>query len=235
MDLLLILPTMKRNKSNCDLNSCFFCKNCLKEWLPVVDVKRVTYDYKKSELLFNEGEEVKGIYFIYKGKVKVHKKWGEDKELIVRFAGEGDIVGHRGLGKSNIYPVSATTIEPTSACFIELSLFEASLKVNYELMHKLLMFYAEELQESEKNMRNLAHMPVKGRIAYALLKLKTRFGVTEQGHINISISRQDLGSFAGTTYETAFRAMTELVHEGLINFDGKEIVILDEKRLSLLA
>lgn len=233
-DLVLILPEMKKNKSNCDLNSCFFCKNCLKEWLAVVDVRRVTFDYKKGEVLFNEGEEVKGLYFIYKGKVKVHKKWGEDKELIVRFAGEGDIVGHRGLGKSNVYPVSATTIEPASACYIDLSFFESSLKVNYELMHKLLMFYAEELQESEKNMRNLAHMPVKGRIAYALLKLKHKFGITEEGYIDISISRQDLGSFAGTTYETAFRAMTELVQEGLINFNGKEIIISDEQGLARL-
>jgi CRP-like cAMP-binding protein len=49
-------------------------------------------------LFFTEDEEVKGIFFINKGKAKVHKQWG-DKELIVRFAGQGDIVGHRGLGK----------------------------------------------------------------------------------------------------------------------------------------
>jgi CRP/FNR family transcriptional regulator len=226
---------MKKNKENCDLRSCFFCKNCSKEWLGVVDIRRETFDYKKGEMLFDEGEEVKGIYFIYKGKVKVHKKWGDNKEMIVRFAGEGDIVGHRGLGKSNIYPVAATTIEKTSACYIDLGLFESSLKVNFELMYKLLMFYAEELQESEKNMRNLAHMPVKGRIAYALLKLRDRFGLREEGFINISLSRQDLASFAGTTYETTSRVMTELVQEGLLQFDGKEIVILDDKSLGILA
>jgi len=187
---------------------------------------------KKESCFFYEGDELKGIFFIYKGKVKVHKKWGEDKELIVRFAGEGDIVGHRGLGKQNIYPVSATTLEATSACFIDLNLFETSLKVNYDLMHKLLMFYAEELQDSEKNMRNLAHMPVKGRVAYSLLNLKAKFGVTKEGYINISLSRQDLASFAGTTYETTFRVLSELSNEGLISFEGKEIVILNDKNLA---
>jgi CRP/FNR family transcriptional regulator len=225
---------MKRNKSNCDLNSCFFCTNCLKEWLPVVDITRQVFDFKKGELLFNEDEEVKGIFFINKGKAKVHKQWG-DKELIVRFAGQGDIVGHRGLGKKNIYPVSATTLEPTTVCFIDLNFFEASLKVNYKLIHKLLMFYAEELQQSERDMGNIAHMPVKGRIAIALLKLKDRFGVTKEGHIDISVSRQDLGSYAGTTYETAFRVMTDLAQENLISFEGKEIVILNEEQLSKVA
>ena len=48
---------------------------------------------------------MKGMFFIYSGKVKVHKKWDDEKELIVRFAGKGDIVGHRGLGNDIYYPV----------------------------------------------------------------------------------------------------------------------------------
>jgi CRP/FNR family transcriptional regulator len=40
---------------------------------------------------------VAGVYFVYKGIVKVHKQWG-DKELIIRFANQGQIFGHRGLG-----------------------------------------------------------------------------------------------------------------------------------------
>ncbi len=34
----------------------------------------------------------------FAGKLKVHKKWGIDKELIIRIADKGTIVGHRGLG-----------------------------------------------------------------------------------------------------------------------------------------
>src|SRR5215213_4057508 len=114
------LSFMKRNKNNCDLKSCSLCRNCLEEWLPALDVNRKTFDFKKGEPLFKEGEEVTGIYFLVSGKAKVHKKWGEDKELIVRFAGAGDILGHRGLGKESIYPVSATAIEPVTTCFIAL-------------------------------------------------------------------------------------------------------------------
>ena len=48
-------------------------------------------------MLFTEGNDLKGMYFINKGLVKVHKKWGDDKELILRIARDGDIVGHKGL------------------------------------------------------------------------------------------------------------------------------------------
>jgi CRP/FNR family transcriptional regulator len=222
---------MKRNKNNCDLKSCSLCRGCLKEWLPALDANRVTYNFKKGEEIFTEGEAVKGIYFILSGKVKVHKKWGDGKELIVRFAGEGDIAGHRGLGKETIYPVSATALEPVTSCFVDLNFFFATLKTNHDYAFKLLMFFAQELQESEKRMRNLAHMQVKERVADALLTLKERFGVNEQQELKMQLSRQDLASFAGTTYETAFRVMNEFVQDGLVDFSERVLSILNEAAL----
>jgi CRP-like cAMP-binding protein len=99
---------MRKSKTGCDLKTCMLCKLCLKEWIPAVSPQHENFHYKKGELLFAEGDKVNGIYFIYDGTVKVHKHWDNEKELIVRFAKKGDIVGHRGLGKENFYPVSAT-------------------------------------------------------------------------------------------------------------------------------
>jgi CRP/FNR family transcriptional regulator len=42
-------------------------------------------------------------------------------------------------------------------------------------------------------------MPVKGRIANALLFLRQKFGNAPEGYINILLSRQDLASYTGTT------------------------------------
>ncbi|MGV3509063.1 MAG: Crp/Fnr family transcriptional regulator [Sphingobacteriaceae bacterium] len=221
---------MKRSKVPCDLNSCFMCKTCLKEWLPALGERRTNLQVKKGEVIFSEGEPVKGVYFVYEGNLKVHKKWG-DKELIIRFAKKGAIFGHRGLGSNPVYPVSATALEPCIVCFIDIEFFNATLKVNNEFAYTLMMFFADELQESERKMRNLAHMPVKGRVAQALISLREKFGVTEQGYINIDLPRQDLASYAGATYETVFRIINDLVKDKLIKLSGKSIMIYDEVRL----
>lgn len=173
-----------------------------------------------------------GIWFIYKGKFKVHKQWGNDKELIVRLAREGDIVGHRGMGGDNIYPISATALEPSDVCFVELDFFTATLKVNPNFLYELTMFFASELKESEKRMRNLAHMPVIGRIANSLLSLQQKFGIDAAGNINMKLSRQDLASYTGTTYETVFRILNELVTTNVIKINGKQIHIIDAEKLS---
>src|SRR6478735_1633750 len=216
---------MKKSKHSCDLQSCSFCRSCLKEWLSAIAANRKSYHYNKGELLFKEGDKVEGMYFIHSGKVKVHKKWDEEKELIIRFAGKGDIVGHRGLGKELYYPVSGTALEPVEICFFDLDFFTSSLKVNHDYTFQLMMFFAAELQESERKMRNMAHMPVKGRVAIALLKLNEKFGTTENGAVDISITKQDIASYAGTTYETVFRIMNEFIEEDMISTEGKNFSI----------
>ena len=216
---------MKRSKIECDLNTCLICRLCHKEWITAIATHRTNFKINKGEVIFLEGEEVKGIYFVYDGTVKVHKHWG-DKELILRFAKKGAIIGHRGLGKDLVYPVSGTAIEPTIVCFVDLDFFQASLKINQDFLYELMQFFAAELKESEKNMRNLAHMPVKGRVIHALITLEEKFGVTPEGFININISRQDLASFSGTTYETVFRVLNELVSESFIMTSEKQIKIL---------
>lgn len=222
---------MKKTDNACDLASCFLCKNSLKGWLPAIDTTKKNLHFKKGKLIFEEGENVLGIYFLYAGKVKVHKQWGKEKQLILHFAKQGDIIGYRGLGNERIYPVSATALEDVTVCFIELSFFETILETNHQLTYALMKFYANALQEAEKRMRNLAHMEVKGRIAETLLVLKNRFGQNEHGFINITLTRQDMASFSGTTYETFFRVITELKRKKIIKLSEKKIAILNEEKL----
>lgn len=209
------------------------CRQCLPEWLPAIQAHRKNLTFRKGELIFREEEPVRGIYFVYSGTVKVHKKWGTEKELILRFARQGEIFGHRGLGQEAIYPISATALEPVNACFIDLDFFRTSLKVNQDFMYGLLLFFADELQESERKMRNLAHMQVKGRVAHALLALQEKFGRTPDGYIQMTLSRQDLASLVGATYETVFRIINELAEEQLIVLSGKNIAVNDAAKLTL--
>ena len=226
---------MKSKKTDCDLKTCFLCRHCEREWLPIVEASRKNLYFKKGDIIFREGETMKGMFFVTEGSVKVHKKWSADKELIVRFARAGDILGHRGLGNDTLYPVSATALEPVAVCFIDLDFFHASLKMNPAFLFQLMMFFAEELKVSERKMRDLAHMQAKGRVARAFLSLREKFGEDSSGNINMPVNRQNLASYAGTTYETAFRIMNELEEECIIRVSGKFISLTNKLKLAELA
>jgi len=65
-------------------------------------------------------------------------------------------------------------------------------------------------------------MEVKGRIAGALLEI---------ANLPFTITRQDIASYAGTTYETVFKFLTELTNGKIISTSGKNIRIDDPAHL----
>jgi CRP/FNR family transcriptional regulator len=208
--------------SPCNLNDCFLCQHCIPEWKEVIALKKTTLLVKKGKVIFREGEKVKGIFFLYSGHVKVHMQWKEEKDLILRFAAPGDILGHRGLGGIESYPVTATALEDSQLCYITNDFLESSLMANPRLTYKIMHFYAAELQRTEQRMRDMVHMEVKGRIAGALLEIEA---------LPFDITRQDIASYAGTTYETVFKFLTELTSAKIISTAGKNIRIDDPGRL----
>lgn len=222
---------MKHSPTKCDLKTCFLCQYSLKNWHQVISLNKKNITYKKGERIFNEGEEVNGIYFIYSGKVKVHKQWDASKEFIVRFAEDSDILGHMGFGDSNIYPVSATALEKVTVCYLSMDFFESTLEVNTVFTYNLMKFFANQLQEKDKKMRDLVHMSVKARIAQSLISLKNQFGENEDGYIAIELSRQDLSAFAGVSYETLFKVIVELSELNVIQTHERNYKILNELSL----
>lgn len=221
-------------KINCDLSGCILCQSSLPEWRELTALKKQTMLFKKGERIFTEGDPVNGMYFTLAGAVKVHKQWGDAKELIIRFVHGIDVIGVRGFG-DEVFRVSATALEQTKACFIPVDHLQASLKTNPAFSYRLMQLYAAELQKAEQRMNDLAHLDVKGRVAAALLTMKESFGLAEDGFIDLTISRQDIASYAGTIYETVFKIFTEWTGAGVIRTEGKRVRILKEEEVREVA
>jgi len=221
---------MKRNLTECD-HSCFMCKNILQEWWETIDIKRNIINVKKGQKFINEGCEMPGVFFIQEGFVKVHKHWG-DREMIVRFTKKGEIVGHRAISSENLLsPVSATAMQDSVLCFIELNFFKTLLKTNTAFTYELMMFYANELQWSEQKMGSLVHLSVKERLVANLIYLINYFGLDEENVLKIELTKTDLAAYIGTTYETVYRTIAELENNKTISFRHKKVKIINLEKL----
>lgn len=212
----------------------FLKKYCSKEWQEFVDFHKETMEFKANELIIKEGNPVNGFLIINKGKAKVYSTNSEGKETIIRLAADGYIIGHRGFGGDWKYPISAKAYEKTTVTNIPLSVFNQVAKANTEFTYQLMMFFAEELRQSEEK-SNL--IPVKIRIAKAILINYSVFGSDPKDSLKLSytISRKDYASNANTTYETVIRVLGDLSKEKIIELQGKSIRILDIQRLKNLS
>lgn len=189
--------------------------------------KKHTIMCKKSWQFILEGAPVHGLFFVHKGKAKVTKIGIYGREQIVRFALEGEIIGHRGLGAGNRYPISASALEDSVLCNFTNDVLNDMLHEIPDLTYDLMLFYAEELNRSETKVRKIAQMTVREKVIDTLLHISSKFGQADDGYFNIALSRKDIADYAGTTEEQVIRVLSSLKKEELIRTSTKSIGIVN--------
>ena len=179
---------------------------------------------KKGHQFIMEGAPVNGLFFILKGKVKVFRTGINGREQIVRFAKEGEIIGHRGFGTEEYYSIGAIALEDTILCYFSKASLQNALYKNPEFTYDLMLFYANELNKSESKVKSLSQMTVRERVIDTLLYINRKFGVN-RGFLNVVLSRKEYADYAGTTEEQVIRIFSALKKENLIVAKGKRIGI----------
>jgi CRP/FNR family transcriptional regulator len=202
----------------------FLDKYCSIEWKEFIASKKLILTFKKNEIIFNAGEKTKGLFFIDSGKVKVTYKQFDGSDRVIRLATKGDVLGHRGFGGNWTYPISAVALVDTKINFMTIDTFNVLAKINPNFTFHLMMFFAEELRKSEAKIK---HYPVKILVARALFENYKTFGFESENSTKLSytLSRKDIASKAGTTYETVVRTLADFTKKGIIKLEGKSIHI----------
>jgi CRP/FNR family transcriptional regulator len=192
--------------------------------------------FRTGELIFKQGGVPFGLFILFQGKVKISKTGNDGRELIVRLAKEGDIIGYRALLGEDNYFCSATAIDNVQICFIPKdSLFKLIAK-SPDIAFKLMKIFAADLRKAESNSTALTQKQVRQRVAEALLLLKEIYAFEADGFtLNIKLTREEFASIAGTVRETATKLLSEFKSNGLIELDNKRIKILDLIRLREMA
>ncbi len=220
--------------SSCTIKSCMIQRFVSPEWKLIIEKRKVVSLYKKGQILFNEGNPVTGVYFIYSGKVKIFLNSPGGKVHITRLASVGDIVGHRGFNYEKIYPASASAIEDALIGYIPMSDFIDALNNNPPLFNELLFFLGEELKRSEYKLRSFSEMTVKQRLAEALLNIRRVFGEKTIGKkkvLDAVLSRQELADMTGASIEEIIRTISQMKKEGIIQTIEKNISIKSDKKI----
>jgi CRP/FNR family transcriptional regulator, polysaccharide utilization system transcription regulator len=183
--------------------------------------------FKSHSDLLTQGTQVKGVYCINSGRLKIYKNSESGKEQIIRFAKRGDLLGFRTLIGGHELGVSATTIEDCTVCFVERRDFLKMIQVVPEIKEKLLEDLAEDLAEMVEALTTMAQSSVSSRLCSALLLLDELYD--NQG---INLSRENLANFVGTAQESIIRKLSEMKNDQLIEISGRKITILDRAAIT---
>jgi CRP-like cAMP-binding protein len=188
--------------------------------------------FKKGQIIMHEGNKPNGVYCIQSGKCKTHKLGIEGKEQIIRFAKTGDLLGYRSILSDEPLSASITALEDTKSCFIpKQELFEI-LEINPQFSMELMKIACHELGEAGKIITNLAQKTVRERLAEMLLILEKTFGITSEGNIDVSLTREEIANLVGTATESTIRLLSEFKEDELIILKGRKIKLINKPKLA---
>jgi len=189
--------------------------------------------YHKDDFIFLEGEAPEALFIVRTGKVKVLRHSADGKDVVLRVAGPGQMLGSVAVFDGSGYLGTAQAIEDCSLlvaarndCLVLVGRYPVfALAVIADL--------GVRLRGSAEQIRSLAVERVEQRIARVLLKLAETAGsdAPEGRVIEMPLTRQDVADMTGTTVETAIRVMSKFRRNGVIRTRRGKVVLVDCKVL----
>jgi CRP-like cAMP-binding protein len=189
-------------------------------------------NFKKNEVIYNEGDTPLQLMYLIKGKVKVYKKGNGDRNQIIRLMRPGQYFGYRAYFANENYVTTGAAIENTQIGFLPMTLVEEHIRSNNDLAFFFIRTLANNLGQSDTRTVNLTQKHIRGRLAESLMVLHDNYGYEPNSTtLNIYLSREDLASLSNMTTSNAIRTLTSFAAEQLITVDGRKIMILKEDEL----
>ena len=169
-----------------------------------------------NEMLFLAGDPGDGFYRVEAGLLKISIISASGAERILAILGPGSIVGDLAIIDRKPRSASVSALRETRLQFVSQTAFGAFAEKNPEIYKYLAKVLAERLRDTDAIVAAGSFLPLKGRVALALLELAEGFGHNVGGTrvvIRQKVSQSDLAAMAGIARENVSRIMNGWIRD----------------------
>ena len=167
-----------------------------------------------DEVLFFAGDPGDGFYRVDEGLLKVTIESATGAERILAILGPGAIVGDLSIIDGKPRSATVTALRDCKLRFVSRTGFEAFAHREPEIYKYLLEVLAMRLRDTDAIVAAGSFLPLKGRVARALLDLAHAFGNNVGGSrvvIRQKVSQSELAAMAGIARENVSRIMNDWI------------------------
>ncbi len=240
--------TVKLQQPSCNHTfikaSCSDCKLkglCLPIAMDIRDIEKVDAIIQRSrpihagDHLYRTGDKFHAVYAVRSGSIKTYLVDDEGVEQVTGFYLPGEVLGFDGVG-THQHACNVVAMETSTVCEIPFDRLEELSRHLPDLQHHFFQLMGNQIASDHQMMLTLSKKNAEGRIATLLISLSTRYGRRNlsPNAMRLPMSRMDIGNFLGLTIETVSRTFSRLHKEGIIEVDGREVLIKDHARLDAL-
>lgn len=172
-----------------------------------------------DEVLFMADDPGDGLYRLDEGLLKVSIASASGAERILAILGPGSIVGDLAIIDGLPRSATVTALRDCKLRFLSRAAFEKFAAAEPVIYKYLLTVMAARLRDTDAIVAAGSFLPLKGRVARALIDLAHAFGNDVGGGrivIRQKLSQTDLASMAGIARENVSRIMNEWIRAKVV-------------------
>lgn len=195
-----------------------------------------TISITKGQSIFKEMQHLNKLYCIKNGACKYSKIDKAGQEHILRFLGEGEVMGKRSVISNNGAMVSATALTEMELCCLDKKQIQDNLKMNTRFCQDFLDSLVEDANINEYSRIAFTNKKnIKSRLASLLLYLFDKYGVDESAKLKLKLKREDMAAVLGTSPEYIINLLKQFKNFGIIGTERSAIFVLSKDRLKEIA
>src|SRR5262249_59615826 len=151
------------------------------------------------------------------------------REQILAVEGPGSSFAELPVFDGGDYPAAASALEDTEVLFVSRKDFQNFCREHPDVALKVIAVVGSRLRRLVGIIEELSFTTVRQRLISTILRLAqaSRVRSKEGIHIELAKSHQDLAAELGTVRELVSRNLSRLEAEGLLNVEGRKIVVKD--------
>ena len=187
-----------------------------------------------DEVLFLAGDPGDGFYRVEEGLLKISIVSAAGAERILAILGPGAIVGDLAIIDGKPRSASVSALRDTKLQFVSRSAFDAFAEKNPEIYKYLAKVLAARLRDTDEIVAAGSFLPLKGRVARALLDLAHAVGKNVDGGrvvIRQKVSQGDVAAMAGIARENVSRILNDWMRAKIITRLSGYYCLEDPKKL----
>ena len=193
----------------------------------------------KGKLLFQRGTPCEGMYLVVFGVVKLAVSGVQGVEKIVELVRAGESFGEAVMFLNRPFPIMAQTLEDSLPLYVEAAAIDNLLAQDPKFARRLLAGLGVRLHALVRDVESYSTQNAAQRvIGYLLQSVSTEHGesegdiATHATTVSLPVNKNLIASRLNLTPETLSRVLHHFVADGLIEVNGREIVIHDTRRLA---
>ena len=202
----------------------------------LLDQVSESVDLRRKARVWEPGDPSGSIYVLRAGIVKLSKVNDEGRELTLGFHTKDALVGELGIVNDSPHDTTCEAYEDTQILAIPKDDFVKVMMRHPPLAMRMIRLVGERRQKLENRVESLLFKSAHARLAALFLDLGDNFGVRDsRGRIvNLKLTHKEIANLIGATRETVSFAILDLRRDGLVQTEGKRVILVDEPGLVAL-